>query len=598
MPELVSFASVDATTAGFLLPIFQTQRQANHQLVQSIDDLNNVFSLEPVFFDRDNLEATDLSVSIDIGKPGIWAFRDADGEIHVGTADKIEAVGHQLLDTGALTKFPMAAAEMVSFCKLEKHYPKIILAAFRALAKLSRAGADVWRDTTLLLPAIRKDLAYQRSVNPARLEGIRNLTVISNNGITHLFAPKHLSVDVRDLPNWQVLAPIFGIREIELHESERGRTNQLIQPSRWLVIGIGGIARFVITRSPFFGSTSDNAVLPGGATVQGSVTHDPINNPENRVSIGIVGSSLKDAKLINNFLEKQASYEHCHILNIRPIGFGTPSPTKLPPEALEKEFRNLKGFWIVAAHRLSQSGGYANSLSASNIACRLVRVAVSGLIANADTSYFSEALQRSSGSSKVGVIGAARFETKLGTDEIVRRVLYSMLCEEVALHSAHTILLLWPHDVTENMQRKTVVLGRHSYEVILIKGARLTKVPYVVGYAFGVVPSKRRMIEFIDFFVSVLAGLDWSERILGSNSFLFENDGRTLRIWPAISYRGIRDALSHIRSQADELHLVITNKTVSDALREEAEDKKVGLAHYSELKRWFNSEPVVNYFRL
>jgi hypothetical protein len=587
MATLYRLISVGGETAGFLLPVFHAYRGTNQELIQQIDEHDNVLSFETIIHDGPSLPNPDRDMEAHVGGPAIWAFRDHDGHVCLGSGSVIQSIGLELLASGALDQFPMAAAEMVAFCAAEVRFAGILQSALRKLARISPKGAETWRDTILLLPVIKQDLA--RYISHGVRAEIADVLAITRGHVTHIYAPPSVADRVTQLPRWNVLAKIFGINRFEVHAT-KSRPGQKGDPRPvWSIYGIGGIARLVIQRPPFYGSSRTPAAPPSGAFASGpGVSQNSWLASEKRLIIAVVPSDRDQAAMLNRVCHSDpASGAMKHAINIRPIGFGTPRADKPSPKQLSEVLNGFDCLWIIANHRQRQVGSFPNSFSASHAASRFVRATASGLISCLASREGLDVLSEAGRERGFGLVGARRYKSSIGMDGMMRSVLYSMLCEDAYLHSARRIVILWPYAVE---QRQHLALGARYYEVDVIARPQQTKYIDVVGFAINVQLSDRTETDFRDFCVSLVAGYGWNARQDDGRSILLENEGEAIRIWPVISAAAGMKLIAREAEFGSYGDIIISNQTVSAAMRSQAEVMGWGLAHYSELGRLMKTE--------
>jgi hypothetical protein len=277
-----------------------------------------------------------------------------------------------------------------------------------------------------------------------------------------------------------------------------------------------------------------------------------------------------------------------HIINVRPIGFGTPSPAKASVSEMLAALSGADFVWIVASHRLRQTGRFANALTASNVASRFARVAAQTLIETMvdDPSGLHDAPVNFG---RLGIVGAAAYSSQLSPKDRIRRVLYTMLCEDAYLHSAERIIMFAPYGEGPEPRSYLVRLGRHQYPVELFRRPHKSGTPDQVGFAIGVTPSKRTANDFQDFCVALFSGYGWRERHADGRQILLENEGESLRVWPAPdapTFQRLLDRDSEYGAHGD---VIVTNKSVSRAMRDLAETRHWSLIHYSEIERWMRA---------
>jgi hypothetical protein len=590
MVALIGLNSVGGPGAGFLLPVFAAHANANHAFIQRIDAQNNVSELLPVLLERPLPEGPVPSLEVDIGQPGIWAFRDETGEVHIGDAEKIQHLGSELLARGGLATSPMAAAELVQFCSAERRFPSVLKAAFAGLAAISRAGAETWLDTMILLPAIKADLSRNARSSEDR-RAIREVIAVTQRGVTNVYGDQRLAGALDNPTDWSQLAQMFDIAELRFHPLVKSTGQKEKGRPQWIVTGIGGIARFVLKRAPYYAAL-DNPVAPrGGAYVKGSSTEprsgSSVTPP---LLIGISGSNLSDVQVIQEkFAQQSNGSEFRHLINIRPTGFGTPKTSKASPQLISESLDHFDTLWLITAHRLRQTGTFTNAMSASNVASRFVRAALSGLIWSVRNNDPAKILSRKSRHSGIGLVGAARYIAKLAPEEMIGRVLYSMLCEEAPLHSAQRIALLWPYTLPAQETLRTIQIGRHQIDVELFPSPRASGAPDVIGFAMNVRLSKRTPSDFTDFCVSIASGYNWRLRDDDGQSLIFEHEGEAIRLWPITEREKLGSLVRKKSEFGSHGDLIVTNQTLTDSMRQSAKRHGWGLAHFSEMERWMRS---------
>jgi hypothetical protein len=169
----------------------------------------------------------------------------------------------------------------------------------------------------------------------------------------------------------------------------------------------------------------------------------------------------------------------------------------------------------------------------------------------------------------------------------VRRVLFSMLCEDAYLHTAKSIVLLWPHFSEPEDSKLRVKIGHHAYEVRIVRRPVQTAgAQDIVGLAFDVRSSKRTSGNFADFCISLFAGYGWVARHIEPPGILFENEGEALKIW---AMQSADRTFALIRSRPEygkDGEIVVVNHTITNALRREATTGGWYIIHYAEIGRF------------
>lgn len=582
MAVLYRLVSVGGETAGFLLPIFHMFPGANQELIQRIDQYNRITSLEAVQLSSQGFIGINEFPEVHVGDQALWVFRDQNNALHMGRASDVQLIGKQLLSSGSLDRYPMAAAEMAAFCQAEADYPKVMVAAFDAIKNLSSRGAEAWRDSVILLPLIKQDMSQQIEHSSRERAHISDVFAITKGTTTHIYASPPIAAKIKQLPRWQLVSKVFGISDFVFHFAKENFTKPAEKVPEWSLFGVGGVARFVIQKSPFFGSLASH-----GASADAVIAHGPPiekGSFRERLVIAVATSDARNVELVKQFSRHLSSGDaRKHAINIRPIGFGTSQKQKLSPTEFRNELDEFNSIWIIANHRQRQTGKYWNSLSASNAASRFVKGLSESLIACLDSPTGRNFLVEAERGRGFGLFGSTKYDRITPKNELIQRVLCSMLCEDALLHTASKIVIIWPNLKVED-SRERVELGAHIYDVELMRRPKSARFLSVVGLAANVQLSNRSELDFIDFCRSLMAGYGWHLRSDEGHNLLFASKDETLRIWPVISA-----AASQVLLQGREGHgrdLIISNQTVSIAMSNFARTRGWNLMHYSELDRW------------
>lgn len=566
---------------GFLLPSFVSVAGANEETVQLVDQQDNVLAFEAIYAGDESIQtpAQFQQVQVEIGREAIWAFWDEQRRIYVGNASSIRASGLELLSRNALSRSPLFAAELAGFCDAQAQYPQVLRSAYAALSSYSDAAAATWRDAVVLLPAIKRDVASLAPLagNRGSHASLDQVQAITTDAKTRIFLPESFAERVESLPTWKSLAVHFDILDFEVVPIRRDAKSPAERPPLWTMIGIGGIANFVIPKSPFNGLTVPPAPA-NGSFAQGRLNEPtPDQQPVPPLTIGVVGSDLRLLKLLEEGLATLGVHNRiAHLINTRPIGFGSPNPKKASPSSLLRQSKVFDHVWIVAQHRQRSTGSYYNGLTASSMASRHVRAAAGGLIASIHLDE-AKVLFESSGTG-IGLVGAVKYDSKYSPEELLRRVAYSMICEDAALWSARDILVLWPYPTKGNTSYD-IALGEHRYTMRLVSG-RFGRGPAdVVGFASNVTPTTPGE-GFSDFVTSLVSGYGWRLKEERGHGLIFEAEGKIIGLIPVTTDAELARLWPERRAPSD---IVITNRTLPKWIRE---DRSLRFIHYSQFDRF------------
>lgn len=583
MPRLCRFADIGQSRVGFLFPIFRKHEGSNDELVQKIAGDDRVFAFEECIIGTKGSIYNVPAFSLELNDPSLWAFRDEAGKVHVGTTTEIRRIGVHLLEQGRLEGHPIAAAELAAFCLAEQDFQQIILQSFQVLTSISKFSADLWRDVILLLPMIKRDIHYM-NYTATDLSWMDNILAFSKGPVTHIYVPQGLQDRIGSvLPNFQALAKVFDIDRFEIHSLKPTDTRKSVEKPNWIVVGVGGIARYLFRKSVILSRQVENpfqkVVIASGRSVSEDGTLSA-------VSIAVSQSDAKDVDAVAKTIRSSALPNSVkHLVNVRPIGFGTPASNKLSPADLRSRFPEFDFIWIVSNHRKRQVRFYATSLGASQVASITVKAVTFALIACLLEKKTTNIIDELKGTRQFGLIGRARHDSLLGVHDNLRRAIYDMLCEDADLASAKRIVVLWPTHISRPEGYVRIEIGGLEYfpEIMTRPGGQARD---IVALAIGVNLLKRTASEFSSFCRSLLAGFGWRVRSNLPGHILLENEGEALRVWPAASSESLARLISESSDFDPHNDLIVTNQTISINLRELAARNKVEAIHYSLLERW------------
>ncbi|GAA3099805.1 hypothetical protein GCM10010520_51550 [Rhizobium viscosum] len=579
MPLLDRTLPTARKTVGFELPVFRSQKRANSDLVQKIAPDGTVERFLPTVLDTRFASqiGDDEARVVEEGDPALWAYRNERFELLIGSEQEMRDYGLNALSNGELDGYPIAAAEMVAFCKSETQHRRILRLAYEHLGDISTASADSWRDATVLLPAIREDVAAQFGTRIPDI--LRQIVAVSNVNVTTIYGPAPLDVNTDRLPRFWELAGVFGIKDVRfvgLTTESRNRNEE------WRLDGTGGVAAHVLSRRPFFGREEYSSELgKKRAVASGTSSSEPSSTKQ--LFVTTTGSDMSDVRRAHRELERSHMFRYRHAINLRPMGFGTPSTLKSSPEEILRSLPSVDVLWVLAGHRLRQTGRYQNGMSTLHMLSRTLSGTLSGLIeslrATGEGRNFLESL-RAQG--VLGAVGILRYNNDVDEVENIRRLIFNMLSEDVLLHTAEAIKIVWP--VRNRAVPRVTHLGdrRYPVEFTEVPGSRLGAT--LVGFAPGVRAGRRTAEEFRDLCVSVTAAYGFEKTYSAERSFAVERHKETLLVFTPVTAEQIWSLVQDIEGGASSL--IVTNKTLSANMKAEAKRRSVELVHYSELGRW------------
>jgi len=582
MPRLACTLPSTRGAVGFELPIFQAYRGANTDLLQEIAPDGTIRRFNPSWLSTQHaIRVHDLEVEVEKGEEAIWAFRDEEQRLVVGSRSDIIRYGLEALKRECLIGFPLAAAEMAAFCNAQRHFPDILRRAFEHLSAMSTNSAGSWLDTSILLPAIREDMAehYGKRVTGARQ--LSQIIAVSKGNHITIYGPKHLVSQEIPLTRSLPLAEIFGINDVKYvsYNEAQPSPRELV----WKVAGTGGMIQHALTGQPFQGVRDFNQVSNiSEITAVGDSKIGIFQRPQ--LLVRVFGSDPEEVEYAKSRLVDGDHFRYRHVINIRPMGYGTPRASKVSSREVFKGLSHADVVWLAATHRLRQTGTPRNNLGPLHTASRTLTGALQALVtcidAKGSVSPFFEQLKKTN---SLGVVGTWRYNNNVTIEENLTRLVFNLLCEDVLLHKAKRIVVVWSFKKTPAPKTKEITLGNHRYEVEFLTPRNSSLGSTLVAFAIGVDLASGSSSDFKEFCVSLFAGYGWWQTLSSLSSAVMQQEHKSLRVFTCTA---TKDIPSLLEQHFGETFLILTNKTLPQGLRHERLTSDTKVIHYSELGRW------------
>jgi hypothetical protein len=586
MAALVGYLDPALDSPGFLLPLFQKAAGANLDLTQVVGSEDEVLDFREIAPPVQLVRRVLSRASVEVGAPALWAFKDHLGEVHLGDASQMGPIAAKLLQDAGLLPWPLVRLELSSF-RDRLTDPEMLQAAFASVGDDSGdRAAQVWRDTEVFAPALRRDAGRSRR-DLLHATSAGRMIVLFGERLNVFADPRTLShLKAVELEETRHALNAFGlppeVRFRSLGELERRDT----RPSIWRIRGVGGVAHHVLKARPFAGrpylvsSRPTDRGIQADGPIQADLTGGTPASQFIAVCQSVVGQvEAMAAEVATHPPELFVR----HLVNVRPFSFGSPPPRKTGVEQLPLVARNFDHVWIIAGHRQRWTGSYRNQLSVSNAASRLVRNLLVSLLRRADlVSRITH--DGMAAVPSLNLFGTLRPRAEWSETAAVQNLLHTMLCEEASLHTADRIVVLAPGSM--RARKIDAHLGERKYLVEIYPDPRPRRSSEIIGWALSVKLPKDRTQDFADLCIGLLAGYGWVYRGPDGEALLFEDEGEALRVWPAQSPRVVLKLISAPAPYGRYGDVILTPHTIPRDWLRRAEDMEWALLHYSALPRW------------
>jgi hypothetical protein len=598
MPLLERFVCPVGAAVGFVVPLFCRYPGANLFQIQLLDRFDRIKAFEDIVREPCQERRADQPVTAEIGDPAIWAFLDAAGGIHVGTKQELRRHAPALLSSELIERWPASAADLLRLCELEDTMLEQTRDIYAAMTKQIGVGASIWRDTDLLLPLIRQHFV-------ARLNGRAKQLMLSDiwtqsvGETCHVFCPAPLlSLGEPDLSGIGKIASAWGITVFKLHPQRTDAPQTEKRIRTWPVAGLGGVGRWTIRN--MWGATGSfnnpnitkRIKIIGSIALEGQLTIPSAGLPGSpappQVHIIIHGSAQQDVEAGQHLFGDKQHEVIRHVINIRPIGNNPERRQAVPAQVIAEDRNGPDYVWVIANHRSRQFGPHYAGLARSNAASRFARAGISAL---ADLCYSSRGrtlLQGTFGARAIGIVGATRYRTEMGTHDLLLSVLYSMLSPEWTFTDNTRLVCLWPHPLPQG-SFEYVRLGRYQYSIEMIgleqSGARAD----IRCLAFNVREMPSGVQAYAKYITLVLAVWGWDLHENDGEAMLFEKQGSVISMLVAETPARLDAILRRDRNVSPKVDIVVTNRSLSKAQDRLAEAGDWPVIHHCDLPSWISA---------
>jgi hypothetical protein len=593
VPHVHGFLIISVDSPSFVVPLFVDRPGSNHSLIQEITTDDRVAS----FLDVDvgnNYEITQETVEIEIGDPALWGFRSLSGEIILGTASEVSKVIKRRLHGGEYRAFPLIETQIAKFCKNARSYASALARSFQTIQKRSSLMANIWRDSVILLPVAKKELARNlpRTLLELDIDNVRlfshetRIEIIVPHSLLNFYEPQKSQPDFSETLN---LGKSFGLSSLSLTGANSdSETTWSKLPTFNETYGelksFTGIGDLVEKNLPFFNRT--HLLIPpwiGRGTRPGAkpplMSFCVMNTEKRRIS-----AALQFASNVGQGTVKIA------IVTL-PITFGTSKGHKLDISELISLKPIFDYIFIVGNHVLQKPIGLAPRLAASSRAVKYVKACVDGLmqIVWASTgpksaNNFYEIFSRD-GFGLVGR-GAGRREylessRRTSAATALRDALGSALNERLPLHHGKRLVVVGPASIVNDaltIEYMNEAAHSTANEVLSVETNNPKPTATILG--FGIKLVKQTDDRLREFCLELLHVRNFTIlRVSKTNVVGRFGTGPPVTFGFSPSERSV-DHLLSLKAQTKKRY-ILTNYTPSNSLSRHCKARKILIFHYS-----------------
>lgn len=595
---LDKFACTAGASAGFVLPLFARQLGANVRSIQRLDRFGHIAGFDDIESDDRYLRPAEPGLASEIGDLGIWAFIDTKDSVHVGTREDLAALAPILLTDELIERWPVSAADLIRLCELESKYPKHTKRIYSAMVKILGAGAEIWRDTDLILPLIRQCLGG----NPDRRfrRSLAEIWVISIDDVCHIYCPEtardNRSTEMAgiDISSVSDIASAWGIKRLQVHWLPASAPRPLKTTTVWPVVGHGGVGRWTTRRmfnaaGPKLHPRVRSRMLGGALEAQLTVSADDVGVQPPNAQIVIHGSASANVAAGAQILASRTHGTLRHVVNIRPLGVDPEKRVFVPARSIVEARDGPDYLWVIGNHRSRRVVTRHDGLARSQTASRYARACITALADLCRSPSGTEMLRETAGTHLIGLVGATRFLAEMDMESLLLRALYSMFSPEWNFTNCKRIVCLWPRPLDDGLVRH-IRIGSHAYQVDMIGLERPSARGDIRCLAFDVTERRAGIVPYADYIATVMAAWEWDLRSDLGEELLFEEQGGVILMLIANTPTKLDEILDRDRHAGPLVDVVVTNRTLTSQQAARAEAKEWPVIHHAALPEWLQQE--------
>jgi hypothetical protein len=568
---LARLISASPDGPSLLLPVFRTRANSNSEIVQNISFDDKVLGFQQIDTNPETGCLLDQKIEVFVGDKALWAFRRQDGGVHIGDHKSVSDACLKAIDSGIYKKYPVRAAEIVLFCRAESRFQHILTNAFDYLLRESEKTAYVWRDAAIFTPAVKADIDKYKFANIK--EYLESAFVFTKGNICHVFVHEKIIRSIDNLDNLKLCTRIFGIKSIRLHDTKKLESHSR-EIHTWSLLGIGSIAHRVVRR--YISSVNINTV----AITQGSNTSSLLND-KLKLIVGIIGSDINHADKLSfswsNIYNRNRVTRH--IINVRPVGYGSPSQLKSNPLELRHAIPQTHCMWILAGHRLRKPRGQFSSLSGASLAGSMASAATQALITAQATESGQKFLEHTYREPGLGIVGVGRFDRKSPIENSINRALFNASSEDTDLKTSERITAFVPGNVFSG--KIDLKFGGIVLNVNLVEVPSDRKTNNVVVFCHRIANPDSNRDRFVDLCIRIADYEGWSLERYRDQFFTIRQNTITYHVYPLFSKNEIGN-FSEMNSKTDFDSIFVTRFHVNEDMQRFASSIGFYIVHYSD----------------
>jgi hypothetical protein len=602
MPILDGYLIVAKDVPTFVVPVLVDRPGSNHSLIQQINIDNRIAS----FFEIDvgnNYEDTPFKLEFNVGDKAVWAFRSLNGEISFSDFSTLKKELDGRLFAGEFSKFPLIESQVAKFCDNSLAYSSALSKSYELIQSRSKLAAAIWRDSSVLLPLAKKDLA--RAL-PEHLRSEIDETRLIATGTTILLElPRKLHAFLESqstelgLADTLTIGNAFGLTSYAFKgltaRSEPTNPESNFDEMYGEIVPFTGIGDLAAQNGPSFRRIR-RLIPPWISKSKKPTAKWPL------VTFCVINTNPEKILQALEFVKNQAGETVKIAIVTLPITFGTSSrhrPDLMKLEALRPQFDYV---FIIGNHVLQKPIGTAPRLAASSRAVKYVRACVDGIMqavwasgAPSTRREFLAIFPRDG----FGLVGRALGAKDTSPEQILQEAITSALNDRLPLLRARRLLAVGPPHIVDDghvlsfLDKAADVTVNETMSI-----ASTNRRAALTLLGFGVLPVEQNERRHREFCLDLLHSRKFS--ILRQTKVVVYGEfakGKEIVVGFSSYERSLDRVITALETTSFKTRCVLTDFALSPSGVEYFWSKRIAVFHYSLLDTYLDRGMSLPSFR-
>ncbi len=531
--------------------------------------------------------------TVELGDDALWAFRSTNGKVVAGTNSELIEILAKRLRQDEFRNFPLIENQVAEFCREQRFYRMALTRSFESIGKRSSLMAEIWRDSVVLLPIAKRELALEYQNQPD-FDQINDARLASRGKTIELSLPATIYDRIQsnkqsiEFKNTSSIGRAFGLSKVSIarQTSSQNKPKSSIDSTPFGIINsLSGIGDLVVRDMP---RTPRGYMLqaPWSTRTRRSTPSSPF------VAFTILNADRSKFERSKKIAEQTTDATVKVAIVTMPISFGTQNGSKIDVTELQKLKPQYDYIFIISNHLLSNPIAIAPRLTASSRAVKYVRACIDGfmqIVWASDEIRTSQEFVRIFPRNGFCLVGRGTDNRDRKTTALFEAIA-STANERLPIHHGKRLALIGPKSITQSRQATDFLdqaVASTTNSVASIEVTSSKRGVTILGFGIDVAkPSSHRFREFCLELLRI-KGITISRET--EQVALGHLVRHRVAFAFARSERMVEDALEALKSFRNAEQCILTSYKPHAALTDYLNGRRITILHYSSLDRFLSS---------